>query len=194
MKNKLLPLCVVASFPFVLSCGDSDDGSGVSGDTLVKDATSEELEKVCRWTVREMAGLEKDVGVRQACTFGLAPISESVDQCKELVDECVDYANEAEEEEEEDEDPCEDYELPDLAAGCNGITLADYELCVETIASRAEKLFKSASCNDPGEELDPESLSDDLPTACTVIINKCPSILPTFIEEEEEEEEELSEE
>ena len=177
MKNKLLAISGALAISTFLSCGDSsDNGSGVAGDKLVKDVTGSDFEKVCRWNNDRLRSLFKGVGVRQACTYDIAPLSATKAECREEVDDCVTD----DESEFEDEDVCEDAELPDLAAGCYGITVADYEYCVKSLIGAKKTAITAASCDDAGEEPEKEP-ADDLPEQCKTILQRCPSILPAVL-------------
>jgi hypothetical protein len=184
MKSKRLAISTVLAVSTFLSCGDSgDNGSGVAGDTLVKDVTGADVEKVCRWNNDQLLSLIKGVSVRQACTYEIAPVSSSKAECREEVDDCLAENGEEDEEDDlEDEDVCEDAELPDVAAGCYAITVADYEICVKSLISAVKKSINAASCDDAGEESDAEEeAAKDLPEQCKTIIQRCPSILPEAI-------------
>lgn len=182
MNNKLLAISGALAISTFLSCGDSgDNGSGVDGDALVKDVTGSDVEKVCRWNNDQLLSLVKGVSVRQACTYDIAGASSTRAECREEVDDCVAEAKVAEDEVDdfEDEDPCEDAALPDVAAGCNGITVADYESCVKSLIGATKTVINAASCDDAGEESDDErGAADDLPEQCKTILQRCPSILP----------------
>jgi hypothetical protein len=185
MKSKLLAIWTALALFTSLSCGDSgDNGSGVAGDKLVKDVTGADVEKVCRWNNDQLLSLIKGVSVRQACTYDLAPVSSSKAECRAEVDDCVAQAGEDEEEDDlEDEDVCEDAELPDLAAGCYAITVADYESCVKSLIRASKQVISEASCDAPGEELEEEEedAADELPADCKTILQRCPSILPDVL-------------
>jgi hypothetical protein len=116
------------------------------------------------------------------CTFDVAPESSTKSECKEAVDDCV--VDDDGEDRELDEDACDDAQKPDIAAGCFAVTIADYEICVKTLASRTKKVFNQASCDNPGDEPDYEAAAKDLPSQCEVILNKCPSILPEFLNDD----------
>jgi hypothetical protein len=188
MKTKLLVLSAVILIPASWSCGDSGgNGTGVAGDTLVKDVAGDDVQKVCEWNTKQGRSLVDSVNVRQVCTLSIAPDSESKTECKEAVDDCVADYDEAEDEDDLDESDCEDAEKPDIAAGCFAVTIADYETCVKTLISRTKKVLSGASCDDYGEEPDFEAAADDLPGQCEVILNRCPSILPGFLQDQDEE-------
>jgi hypothetical protein len=185
MKSKLLAISGALAVSTFLSCGDGgDDGSGVAGDKLVKDVTGADVGKVCRWNNDQLLSLIKGVSVRQACTYDIAPVSSTKAECRGEVDDCVAKAGEDDDDEDlADEDPCEDAELPDVAAGCYGITVADYETCVKSLIRASKQVINQASCNAPGEELEDEEedAADELPAQCKTILQRCPSILPDVL-------------
>lgn len=186
MKTKLLVLSGAIVLSAIWGCGDSGggNGTGVAGDTLVKDVTDAEVKKVCKWNNDQFLSLTKSVSVRQICTFEEAPYASDKTECKDAVADCVDQG--AEEEEDLDEEACDDLEKPDVPAGCNTVTIADYETCVKTLASRTKKLVNGASCDNAGDEPDYEAAAADIPSQCQVIVNRCPSILPGFLQDDSE--------
>jgi hypothetical protein len=176
MKTKLLVISAFTTLSALTSCGDSGaTGSGVAGDTLVKDVTESETVEVCKWNYKQIVAAYDSVSLRQSCTFEVASETSTKTECKEAVDDCV---QDAEGDDDEPEENCDDLEAPSVAAGCNAITVSDYEACVKALLNSAKKLANDASCDHPGDEPDAEEAAEDVPNDCKVILTKCPSILP----------------
>lgn len=181
MKTKHLVLSAVIAIPAIWSCDDGGDkGSGVAADKLLKDLNQADFEKVCKWNVGQFKSLESSVTLKQVCTAESAPDAESEAECKEAVTECVADGDE-DDGEDVDEEDCEDQELPDVAAGCYGITIGDYEACVKGLVRGTKAVFTGASCKDYGEEPDYEQAADEVDEQCKMILNRCPSLLPGFL-------------
>lgn len=185
MKTKLLILTALLALPALVSCSDSKDnsGTGVAGNTLLKDIAGSDDARVCRWFVDEYWALLDDVGIRQQCTFLMAHSADNKSECTMDVNDCVeDFEDESSA---DDAEECAGWELPEIASGCKSVTIADYESCVKELVAGAKKLIQKSSCDVTGVENDYEQVARGVSKRCRLIIDECPAVLPGFVRDVE---------
>jgi hypothetical protein len=166
--KQLLVICLLLG-PACGNDGGSNGGSGIRGSIKLSELTVVQARAICR------ALVDYDYSTRStedACTDAAAEETQTVAECREYVEVCVeedkadleaDLQDDLEECEEKDEQDRDD--LQDLPADCS-YTVAEYEKCNKAEIDADVRSLRRASCLDAGKLDDANYDNSDTSEEC----------------------------
>ena len=171
MRKLHLVAPLVAFLPLTLSaCSDGAFGTGVPPETVLDEASEQDLQDLCVAVSNEILALVTGPIQRAFCTsVGIRVDSASV-SCREARDVCISNAE------------------PPMVTSCDNINMAAFDACDTTVGeaedcmrqlrANVNRISGQITCSLTPEDLDTIDIGveDLLPADCTAIAEECPAL------------------